>query len=658
MQRPRLTRRRAITLSLAALACTLFYVAWPWLRPLPQRFGPLANYRVFEPSVQLDAAPQPTPGGWREPHSRWELLTTLDHDVLYAKKNINSVRRQQKRQPITPRLPPPTPVGNDDRLTDFVIDHGDSFGYPASHKELDEAIAQGKARRASEFFGWRYHYGEKPFYGRLPTSLCYSDTGPDRGNFRANYFSTYKEFQEVTAGLETPKEPTVFIVTAGGISNAQRAVYDRKPPVTYPGEIVWAAVYAGSSHSEPRAYLLDRVTITPSNTEVILHKPRPGGATADHYPYWFFIPLGPIPAGKYTVNVRLIDNNSLLATTTADLRAATEEELAARNAELENLQRAATEHGEKRRQLELEHGAALQLHLERLAEFVHTANVSDQLRDLLRHDVERLGEAVDWSQDIYGTRRYNKQPLAPPTPGQSPDDNGLPAAFDMNRPAWSPSEIALRDIWLCDITDADWFADKTYRDVPEFADAFTTTEPTELQQKIRAICEAIAAKGGPKHGAELFSHAAAGTLHDALQTAYAVQVDNQPPPRDFAKGDEMWAVLVARRSFLIRKIDSRFIVDSFNNTKRREFRISASAYIAPADGAANDATSPVTFAIVPLGKQDDVDSVGIHLVCDSISCRGLRGDAPHLLETNLPDPRIHNFSRFLASPTGFRITGD
>jgi hypothetical protein len=138
------------------------------------------------------------------------------------------------------------------------------------------------------------------------------------------------------------------------------------------------------------------------------------------HPYWYFVPLGRLSDGPYSVSLRLANDESLITSTTADLRAATKEEIEARSQENHDLQMSSNKHFERKKQNEQEHGAALQLRLERLAEFVHTAEVAEEDRQILARDVERLGEAVDWNQDIYRSYRYHKNPLAPPTPGYVP----------------------------------------------------------------------------------------------------------------------------------------------------------------------------------------------------------------------------------------------
>ncbi len=638
-----------IVFSLVTLAG---YFTWPWLRSIPKKLGPLANYRVYEESKSLDGFAEPTPGGWRMPASRWELFATLDHQVMFDKKQITSLRKKPNLRPSRPALPPPAPLVQGDMLSDFVVDRGTSFGFPATYQELDESLAHGKAYRESAFF-MRYHDPLKPFYGSLPTRLCYHDTCPDRGNFRANYLQIREDFKLRDVSLETPKSPDVFIVAAGGIYNAREAAYRRSSPIAYPSDQYWAVVYAGSTHSSPTAFLLDRVTIAPTSTEILLHRPPPGGATADLHPYWFFIPLGRLPAGKYSVNVRLVDDNSLRATTTADLRSATDDEIASRNAKSEELQKTSNKHFKHQRQLEQDYGAELQLRLERLAEFIHSAAVDESDKQLLARDVARLGEAVDWDQDIYHTQRHPKRALTPPTPGETPTFRDR--QFPWEPGDWKPSEIALSDIWLCDGTDADWYVPATYRNVPEFRDALTVDNPSKTQLKIREIWKAIESEDSSDLGTVLRHIPAAGTIEDAIHAAHDVLVGGKPPAKEFSPNDEMWCVFLAKRSYLIRRVDSRITEGKIAGTQRREFFVHLSAYIGAADTAEDDHRSPATLAIIPLGKQSDVDSVGVTFYCDTVCSRQVDQIEPRLLETQLPDSSRHYFSHYFAHGTGFLL---
>jgi hypothetical protein len=629
------------------------YFAWPWLRPLPKKLGPITSYRVFEAADHFDGEVEPTTGGWRQPTSRWELFATPDHLVMYEKKQINSLYRRRNVRSRIPQLPPPIPQAPGDKLDDFVIDHGDWYGPPQSPEALDEAITLDKDFRATEFFG--RNYGSKPFYGRLPTWLCNRGVGAGGGHFRPSSLQIRKDFKYVDVSLETPKQPEVFIVAAAGIYNAKQAAYYRTPPVAYSSEDYWAVVYAGSSHSSPRAIFLDRVTISPTSTEIRLLKPRPTGGTRDVHPYWFFIPLGRLPDGNYTVNVKRVNDNSLIATTTANLRQATKEELEDRNAGNETLQRAATKYFEDARQAELEYGAALQLRLERLAEFVYSAQLSDADRELLANDVKRLGEAADWNQDIYDSYRYRKYALAPPTPGTPLDIDTKLRPWEANHPDWKPAVVNLSDIWLCDATDADWYASATYRNIPEFNGALTANEPSAIQKRIRDICTAIQNRGGPKHGENLFCHLAAGTIEDAINTAYEVQVENKPVPHHFSKEDDLWAVFAARRSFLIQQVDSSSIFDNSRKLNRRQFRVCVSAYIGDVDTNDVEKSSPVTFALIPLGKLADVEFATVFYTCNSIASRQVNADKPTLLETDLPNPIYNNFSTYLGDSSGAHL---
>src|SRR5690606_3021544 len=146
-------------------------------------------------------------------------------------------------------------------------------------------------------------------------------------------------------------------------------------------------------------------------------------------------------------------------------------------------------------------------------------------------------------------------------------------------------DIPLREVWICDGTDAHWYVDQVYRDVAEFNGAFDEPEPTATQEKIRAIWAALEGKlqsSKRLRDADVRSFPTAGTIHESHDAAYEVYVDGNEPTREFKRDDEMWVVFVAERSFLIRQIATHAYRHRHNKKRRREFMITASASIAEA----------------------------------------------------------------------------
>src|ERR1700722_13455088 len=67
---------------------------------------------------------------------------------------------------------------------------------------------------------------------------------------------------------------------------------------------LWAVVYFGSMGSEPPQVLIDSVKIGADGKFAVNFHALVGGiSTMDFYPYIAWIPLGPLPAGKYSVSL-------------------------------------------------------------------------------------------------------------------------------------------------------------------------------------------------------------------------------------------------------------------------------------------------------------------------------------------------------------------
>lgn len=577
-----------------------------------------------------------------------------EHEVQYPDKKRAPVQRRRSG-PVEKHVPPPVKVLPDDQLRAFVVDHGASYGYPASREELDRANAEGKTERASSFFMQQQHR-DKPFYGEIPTVICHWDGHSDRGVDRINQVHIRKDFKPMDVALDTPARPEAFIVAGGGVYGAQRSAYERSEPVAYSGESYWALVYAGSGPSSA-PYVIDRVNIGEKETQITLYRPPIYAATCDIYPYWYLVPLGRLPDGPYSVKVQLANSGETQSSATATLRRATEKEQQARNDYWENEQVGGNKHYAKLKHLEELHAAGLQLRLERLAEFVHGLEVSESDREVLTADVEELGKAVDWDRNIYRSPNQQRRPLGAPTPGETVEIDFNDKRWDSNKATWGVSDIKLADIWMSDGSDAGWYASKTYRKVPEFAGALTADKPTPVQQKIREICKAIEQNHKPPSHQEfqVRSFPAAGTLESVLDEAHRVFVEGKPRPTEFSPDDDMWVVYIASGSFLIRQVDVRDFGDKISRTKHRGFRIYTSAYIAGADGVAEENLAPVTLALIPLGKPGDVDSVGVGFSCRSVCCRDVGDEADQLLDVKLPDLWFSGICGRQDSGAGFQV---
>lgn len=532
-----------------------------------------------------------------------------------------------------------------DKLGDFVIDSGEAFACPESREQLDKAIQSGAAMRASEFFA-RRDILPRPFFGELPVALC---------SRASDQLEVRKDFNWTNIQIKSPKQPEIFIVSAGSADNARRAMYEQAPPISYGQAPYWAVVYAGTTGSSPAAFVVDRVTIQRESAEILLYRPANGAMTRDMSPYWFCIPLGCLPDGSYTVNLRDANRDEVIATASVALRRATAKETEARNSAGANDQKLAARYFDKLKDEEHEDGAALQVHLERLAEFVHSADLTPTARTLLSSDIEHLGISARW--EIMGMYwgMSNRQPhreLADSTPGKVPGLEVRRNSFD-DSPEWQPSKMQLSDIWLCDGTDAAWYASATYRNVPEFNGALTAENPSPVQQKIARIWAAIQAKGEDRNGLMYAAFPAAGTIDDAIGTAYDVLVNGKTAVKTFSANDPMWAVLLARRSFLIRSISTRSLEDEIDHSKRMEFFVHTSAYIGKADDIKEPA--PVTFALIPLGKPKGVQSVGVTYGCQSICGKPVTAGADPVYAIP-PEMVLTDYGHCLSVGTGFAVT--
>jgi hypothetical protein len=164
----------------------------------------------------------------------------------------------------------------------------------------------------------------------------------------------------------------------------------------------------------------------------------------------------------------------------------------------------------------------------------------------------------------------------------------------------------------------------------------------------------VLTENSKERNAILKSLPAKGSIHDALDTAFETIVNKREPDRNFSPDDETWAVFIAKRSFVIRNIQMRSYEDQHSKNTRTEYLVHATAYLAAADGVAVDAQAPVTFALIPLGKQNS-DSVGVNFDCDAISSRNITTGEPAFLDALPPEQLFIDYAHYLGSSTGFRI---
>lgn len=633
---------------------------WDWLSTIPWRLQSLEKYRIYDSSVVLDiSSPENikdwTTFKWRTPRSRTELLWADEHSIWYPQKPRTKSKKKvvaKKKSHATFQFP--VPIREHDQLDDFVVEFGDWFHHPDSWDELNVAVRRGAASRSSYFFTHRY--GRiKPFLGEIPSSLCYSEGGDGINVRKIDRLKIWKDFKRVDVSLPTPQTPTIAIVAANGIYNAQKALYDGTGPISYRQSPNWAAIYAGSASSPAAEFFIEHIDIEKKSAEILVYRPPTSRDTYDRHPYWVFVPLGCLPDGEYTIKVFDSSEEKPIASTTAILRQATvnEESLLRKKAESEQV--AINQHFKQKKKQAWEEGAELQLRLERLAEFVHAADLSDAAHALLAEDVVELGEQIFWDKG-FGQNRYQGRPLVAPTPGNSPTLRlPLSPMFSGTHGPWEPSDIALKDIWLCDGTDANWFAERTYRNIPKFQNALVADDPTPVQVQIKQIWQAIESKiNDPKH--ERFRpFIAGGTIEDALDTAHEILVEGQQPRKKFSADEPLWVVMIAERSFLIRGVDTRHYRDKYSGIERTEFRVIASGYISKADNLAADQRSPVTFGLIPLGKLPAGHSVGVSFTCPSLCSRSADSIEPQLLYVKPEVLLLSKYYWYLSHPTGFNI---
>jgi hypothetical protein len=645
------TTLRRIALLVGMTFVTGFAVLWPWIRLAPRRFLQLDQYLVYEAgrnTSPIDGVSQEE--RWREPRSRAELLTRPEHEVVYRRAPHFEVALAP--EPAKPKRPPPPSVQFQpgDALHDFIVERSDRFVRPESQKELDEAITAGKAQRVSSFFQQYFGLRRKPFFGELPTSICFESTGGGGGVGRMSRLQVRKGYEWVDASLDTPPGPEAFVVAAAGPENAQRSMYERREPVAHQSDEFWAIVYAGPSRSSPAAFVLDRVEVDHQSVKVSLHRPVASWGTMDSRPYWFFIPLGRLPEGRFLVDVRDADRGEKVCSTTVTLRYATENEEAKQNAEGERQQIEGNRYYERKRQAESHVGGDLQVRLERLAEYLADANVTSADRALLLDDVKKLGASVDWLQNVYKVPNHDRRRLAEAEDGVSPDLAAIDLTWDYHKEPWRPANISLKNVWLCDGTDADWFVNKHYRRVPEFEGALAATDPTPVQQKIREIWKALEERAAER-GVILSTLAVGGSINEALDATHQYLVDGVEPARTAAADKPIWVAFVARRSFLVRQVLTRYYEDKYSKTKRTEFMVLASAFL---NEKAEDA-APVTFGLIELGFQPAGHSVGIPFSCRSICGRGIETQSMELVDAMPPQMLYSDFCGYLPYGTHIQI---
>ncbi|MBX3426571.1 MAG: hypothetical protein KF688_12890 [Pirellulales bacterium] len=454
----------------------------------------------------------------------------------------------------------------------------------------------------------------------------------------------------------------MFIVPAFSPEDARRAAFLNEPPVSFQNAPFYAAICAGLSQSAPPKFVVDRVTIDRKTATIVLSRPKTFSATRDIVPNWFFVPLGLLPAGEYSVEVRAEGQDMPLAVVNDRLRFATPEEEAKRNEqqqrETDLLARrfAAVKYDGQ------DYGAALYVRRQRLLERLSTTSesASDSTittkateESVLLADLAALGRAVDWSRDIYASQRMPRQTLAPAEPVRSAREFLNPA--EPERGEWSIGTTSLADVWLCDGTDAPWYAAAHCRQIPAFDDALTAESPTEIQRLIRETWGCLVERFADPKSPTVHSVCAAGTPEDAIRMAHRSLHEGIKRPITLPADQPCWLALFTRRSFLPLAIWQREAFDRYSKTRSRQFLIEVSAYIRAADEPPG-ASAPVTFALIPLGKPGQaIVHVSAFPRCRSVCGRADALDSTEVVEAVPSEQLLQEISSRLPNGGGFRV---
>lgn len=104
-----------------------------------------------------------------------------------------------------------------------------------------------------------------------------------------------------------------FLVTAetiGDVIKATQLLFDGlraadKPVSSYGvnSKSHWLAVYLGSGSSSPSKWKVERVTVDGTTIRLIYRHPQNTGGTEDIVRYYYWVPLGPLDDGAYTVEL-------------------------------------------------------------------------------------------------------------------------------------------------------------------------------------------------------------------------------------------------------------------------------------------------------------------------------------------------------------------
>jgi len=280
-----------------------------------------------------------------------------------------------------------------------------------------------------------------------------------------------------------------------------------------------------------------------------------------------------------------------------------------------------------------------------LAEYVASADLSPADSERLSRDVFELGQAVDWRRSPDNEERGTPRRLAPPEPGQIPKWPNFIPPWEAQRTPWKPAKISLDKVWLCD-APAQVSATEAYRRIPEFEGALTAANPTPAQRKIQKIIAVLETQASER-STQMKTLVVAGDIHEALDAAHRYYVEGIEPTRQASAGQDIWAVFVARRSFVVREFLTRYYEEQ--NWRRTEFMVLVSAYLSDQ----REEAAPVTFGLIELGPQPAGHSIGVSYNCRSACGSGLAALGNQLVETTLPEMLLSNYRNYV--PNGSYI---
>lgn len=119
----------------------------------------------------------------------------------------------------------------------------------------------------------------------------------------------------------------VFLVDAGNFAESLIATNDlvvggrsAEKPVSHrdPSGMYWCVVYLGIGPSSPTWWTVEDFVVVGGTIRLTYHRETPSMITADLHPYWYWIPVGAIEPGRYTLE--LFDTTTQDATLTRRVR--------------------------------------------------------------------------------------------------------------------------------------------------------------------------------------------------------------------------------------------------------------------------------------------------------------------------------------------------